>query len=340
MKCDRDPNGCGACQRFEIACSNIYGDGEAVELPNQVEAAGPLTQGGLKRRRTRAACNQCHQLKAKCSGDTPCTRCRAQGQKCSYRPAELALTSPRQSRNNANALPSGPEARPGVTTLGNKDNTRRYIEAYFEQNDSAGRMFLHRASTIADFHEDRLDPMLVQALAAFGSRQSACASESRKADDAMNQVEMDLLSSLEEIALSRLQALVLLLHYRRMSAKRNQLWMLLSLASRMAFTLCLNHEHEELSPVRQESNRRLMWSIYMLDTLGCAGLDSLAICPLSHLQIRLPCDERTYSFGVPSMTTRIHRPPPTTSTHAEGVLASILRLMPIRHQVLRQVKGC
>ena len=190
---------------------------------------------------------------------------------------------------------------------------------------------------MADFHQERLDPLVLRALCALGRCQLAPSTNSTdtKADKMMRRVEHSILAEMGDITLSRLQALTLLLHYRRMSAKRNELEMLLSLAARMAFTLCLNHEHQNLSPVRQECNRRLMWSIFMLDMLRCAGLDSLAVCSLSHLHIRLPCDEYSFVFGVPSSSPCLDQNSMNLPARSEDALARILRLMPVRHQVLK-----
>lgn len=251
----------------------------------------------------------------------------------------MQIRSPRAglaSKETANDEPSlDHRSRRGDS---GKDEASRYLEAYFEQNDSAGKVFLHKASTMADFHQGSLDPLVLQALCALGLRQLSAAENIENienADETMSQVEATILASMGEITLSRLQALALLLHYRRMSAKRNELWMLLSLATRMAFTLCLNHEHHDLAPVHQECNRRLMWSIYMLDTLGCAGIDSLAACPLTDIHIRLPCDEHSYAFGVASVNPRLDQAPSDLTTPSEDALAKILRLMPIRHEVLK-----
>lgn len=211
------------------------------------------------------------------------------------------------------------------------------LEAYFEQNDSAGRVFLHKALVMTEFHQDCLDPVVLQALYAAGLRLTTSDADTTKADQIMNKVEAAILIGIGNITLSRLQALTILLHYRRMSAKRNELWMLLSLAARMALTLCLNHEHPALSTVRQECNRRLMWSLYMLDTLGCAGIDSLTVLPLSSIHIRLPTDDHSYAFGVPSLTARMDEDPLDSTLHSEDAMAKVLRLMPIRHQVLRSV---
>lgn len=168
---------------------------------------------------------------------------------------------------------------PDAVALSAQVDAQKYLEAFFEQNDSAARLFMHKASVMADFHQNRLDPLVLQALCARGRCHLLPSTDAGavQAEKMMKQVECSILTGMGEITLSRLQALTLLLHYRIMTAKRNELWMLLSLAARMAFTLCLNHEHHDLSPVRQECNRRLMWSIYMLDTLLLDVLESTSL---------------------------------------------------------------
>ena len=291
----------------------------------------------MKRKRASLACSQCHQLKAKCSGGEPCTRCSTRGQSCNYSPAASDTSSSGLDRTlHAAKFTSITSSAVEATLLDriDKDSVQRYLEAYFDQNDSAGRVFLHKASTLSSYHEGSLNPLLLLALCGLGSRLIANDRKCKDSETWMAQVESTIMSQLGEISIPRLQALTLLLHHRRMTAKRNELWMLLSFASRMAFTLSLHMEDPRLPAVQQECNRRLMWSLYTLDSLGCGGLDALSVCSASQILIQLPCDDHSFSLGVVPSTARLTASP-LDKGRPEDVLAKTIRLLPVRHQVLK-----
>ena len=145
-----------------MRCSIVHTDHELSNSTSQV-----LAQGGLKRKRASLACSQCHQLKAKCSGGEPCTRCLTRGQSCNYSTAASDASSSGLDRTIDAARPTlitSPDFEATLLDRIDKDSTQRYLDAYFDQNDSAGRVFLHKASTLSSYHEGSLNPLVLLAL--------------------------------------------------------------------------------------------------------------------------------------------------------------------------------
>lgn len=84
MKCDRQASGCGACARLDFSCSYIASEAAVSATVRDLAASDSLTQAGTKRKRTRKACNSCRAVKAKCSGQQPCSRCNSLLRSCQY----------------------------------------------------------------------------------------------------------------------------------------------------------------------------------------------------------------------------------------------------------------
>ena len=216
--------------------------------------------------------------------------------------------------------------------------SRRLVEAYFEQQDSAGRIFLHRASVMTALHDNRLEPLLHKAICASGALVIGDKDLESLSIRLSLKVEQSILSGLYHCTLPRLQALTVLLHLLRARSSREALWMLLSIASRMAFTLRLNVEHANDSFCERESNRRLMWSLYLLDSIISAGVESLAVCPSSKIALRLPSNEYCFSLGMEAKTGYLFTASSTSTDPDMGELSYVVRLMSIRQDILRYAR--
>lgn len=73
VRCDSSRPTCGNCERLGFACTTT----------GQFEQVGRVSNH--ERRRARQACTNCHNLKARCSGQKPqCTRCLDRGLNCVY----------------------------------------------------------------------------------------------------------------------------------------------------------------------------------------------------------------------------------------------------------------
>jgi hypothetical protein len=114
----------------------------------------------------------------------------------------------------------------------------------------------------------------------------------------MDEAEMDALQNLGDLTIPRLQALTLLAFFEfTYHIHSTKALMFLGLAARLAFAKRLNYEDHTLSVVEQESRRRLMWSIFVLDKFCSGGVAELTLVSAESLEIRLPTIERAFGFG-------------------------------------------
>lgn len=212
-----------------------------------------------------------------------------------------------------------------------RSTERQYIQTYFEGAKPLTCVFLHRPSTLAEWNQGKLDPVLTKALCASGRSIEAGPSDALvrswicEARDAV-------LSSLSRVSIQQLQTLVLVIQYFIQAGDTVEAWNLLPLAARLAFTLQLNYERPDLDPLPRECRRRLIWSVYLLDRLFSGGLEELATCPAEYLHIRLPCDERSFERGLDSQADFLNG----ISQHGEmDAVAYLVRLYSTRERILR-----
>lgn len=136
-----------------------------------------------------------------------------------------------------------------------------------------------------------------------------------------------------DMSVPKLQALMLVIKFLFSMRFTGDVWVLLSIASRVAFTKRLNYERPAIDPVKQECLRRLMWSIYVVDKIFSGGIEDLTVCPTQRMHIRLPCSHHNFQLGSRSKA-------PFSRSRNENdtdlnVLAYLMRLYDIRDRVLR-----
>ncbi|ORY54699.1 fungal-specific transcription factor domain-containing protein [Pseudomassariella vexata] len=346
VKCDRVKVCCGACSRLSFHCS--FGGPSENPEPDSSTLSHPslLTQAGTKRKRVQSACLPCRKVKAKCSGDEPCARCRCRGIQC--------VRS--EDSNTQNQQPAEPLQHLGFTFSSapppssaialDKVTMRQYIEAYFAMTNPSTCIFLHRPTVLADWSRGRLNTLLQTALCASGMRLLALRTRNMiprgkaTARAWMQRVQTSVLMDVKKQSMDQLQILVLIIQFHFFEDEIAEAWNLLSLAARLAFTLGLNEEHEDSDPVVQESRRRLIWAVYLLDRMFSGGIEDLAVCPVNRLRIRLPCDDRSFQRGISSRAEYLDdtlHPTQTDRSHMD-LLAYHTRLAATRDRILSYTK--
>ncbi|KAI1019063.1 hypothetical protein LB503_009193, partial [Fusarium chuoi] len=271
-----------------------YVAGDAIEVSGG--HGEDLTQAGIKRRRILRACAACRSAKSKCSGTCPCNRCQSQGQECVFgdEPDSSCVdigievqTSPAStSQSHYGSVPS--QASPmdisasvtggtqRVFELENRDTIRQYLDTYFDKSDIADCVFLHRATTIAEWSQGKLEKTLLKAICASALRLAPTYhSETSPAHNWIKQVQQELVNHMGDMSVPKLQALMLVIKFLFSMRFTGDVWVLLSIASRVAFTKRLNYERPAIDPVKQECLRRLMWSIYVVDKIFSGGIEDL-----------------------------------------------------------------
>lgn len=167
-----------------------------------------------------------------------------------------------------------------------------------------------------------------------------------------------LFSKINNISVQETMAVVLLHEHDLRIGNYNSAFMLTGLAVRMAQALQINIEKTanvlsrgdegQLSWSCREARRRLMWSIYIMDTWVGSGVDELTLVDERDIKIQLPCTEHNFTLQIPCIVETI-RPgeylPFISAQDREkepidslDIPAQFIRLLSLRRKVLRYVK--
>lgn len=298
-----------------------------------------LTEAGLKRMRTRSACQQCKSHKARCSGTKPCDRCQTRGERCLWASEhDSGYDSQMQSSIGQSSEAAGysPTQLDANAILSDVFDSQHYIELYFDKANPSTIVFLHKPTVLADWSQGRLTSALTILLCGMGVFHGVSSDQRAKARDCIRSSQLAILSRIGEQSIEHLQTLVLLVQFHFRYGNIAEAWDLISLAARLAFTLRLNYEHQGIRPLAQESQRRLVWAIYQIDRMLSGGVEDLSVCPVDRMFIRLPCDDQSFHRGMPSRAAYLDSLGGIDGATVDA-LAYHLQLKAIRDRVLRYV---
>lgn len=356
--------------------------GAAAGVPG-MNPAGPMANDALNvhivaahppRRRVRQACQTCHSRKAKCSGTMPkCDRCRTHGLDCVYRPSKRSRMSSTpgaartqsddaglngangrdgyvsdQSRSVSDQAEGNVLARLGHLPPPEETVILRTFENFFRHIHHIPLFsYLHQASLMQRYHSGSMDRPLLLSLIGITSLLTDLGHGAREYGSRCVAVaEKLILRDLDRPTVLKIQALVLIIKHRIFCRRFSDAFMLTGLASRFAAALRLNHEIPKLCFLAQESRRRLMWSLYMIDIGMAAGHPDFTLW--AHrpemIDLKLPCNERNFEYDLPEVTEALAPPPalPDGSspplTDNVGFLALHIRIQWIRSKILAFTK--
>lgn len=245
------------------------------------------------------------------------------------RPADLPQDSP-----NSGSVNPGTASSTSFEEL-ERATTRSYLDSYFEAANRSTVPILHKSTVLADWSRGKLDPALLKVILTTAQyARDGYAGGTAAVRLALDEIQRHTIANWSSYSLNLLQVLVLLTRLRFQAGDYVEVWNLLPLAARMAFTLRLNHEQEHPNAVHQECRRRLLWAIFHLDRQFSGGLEDLAVCPPEKIHVRLPCDEHTFRRGAASRAAFLSDPEVQDDTGVD-VYAFLLRVLVIRDRVLR-----
>lgn len=184
-----------------------------------------------------------------------------------------------------------------------RETIRTFLDAFFDgPTDASSLPFLHKATILSHWLDNTLDETLLLAITASGMHLAPelMAESTTTAEKLMTRVHTTLLRNIGSQSTAQLQTLMLLIRYRFAVGAVTDVWVLLSIAARIAFTRRLNHENISIDPTEQEGLRRLVWSIFYLDKVLSGGVDDLVVCPQERMHIRLPSSDHAFQYGLPS----------------------------------------
>ncbi|KAL1849150.1 hypothetical protein Daus18300_013355 [Diaporthe australafricana] len=203
--------------------------------------------------------------------------------------------------------------------------------------------FLHQASLMQRYHSGSMDRPLLLSLIGITSILTDLGPGAREyGNRCISAAEGLIQRDLGRPTVLKIQALVLIIKHRIFCRRFSDAFMLTGLASRFAAALQLNHEHPRLCFLAQESRRRLMWSLFMIDIGMAAGHPDFTLW--AHrpecIDLKLPCNERNFEYDLPEVTESLVPPhrqsdgslPPLTDK--VGFLALHIRIQWIRSKIL------
>lgn len=139
------------------------------------------------------------------------------------------------------------------------------------------------------------------------------------------------------------KAAVLLHDYELRVGNYSSAFIITGLTVRLAQCLQLNVElgnetaSPRFSPAVNESRRRLMWSVYIMDCWVGSGVDELTLLSDADISINLPCGENNFILERIEVTAQSIPFNENFGLHAENldIAAQFVRLMSIRKRALR-----
>ncbi|KAJ5263520.1 hypothetical protein N7478_011125 [Penicillium angulare] len=148
--------------------------------------------------------------------------------------------------------------------------------------------------------------------------------------------ESMIMSSSKRPSISKTQALILVIRYKVWTGSYDDAFMLMAQLTRSAFALRINHETTKPPYFMQESRRRLMWAIYILDSMISCGIQEYTLCPIGSIHIRLPCPEDDFELNNETNVEYIR--PYGTSSERVGIIGHYIRIINIHDEVIRYTR--
>lgn len=208
--------------------------------------------------------------------------------------------------------------------------------------------FLQEESTYIEIEQKRLHPIIAAAVCATTAHViQPNQSKIPFADRCADQVDFYLFRNMDSLlrrgAHENLIILVCAIIYFWHGGQMGKVWMYMGLSARLITALQLNWDNAGEPPLKQESNRRLVWSVYILDHLLAGGFDEHLLLRDVDMHIKLPVSDEILlqpsnlsPAGQTSMAAG-----PSGSQHGGQKLSldgHHLRLHRIRHQILGVTK--
>ncbi|KAK8026564.1 zinc finger transcription factor 1 [Apiospora marii] len=330
----------------------------------KITPTGTVTEAGTIRKRAQRACANCHRHKAKCSGDLPaCSRCRSSSLTCEYAPSKRRFAnvaappepaepdvsttsvSVKEQQSPESQTPPTMEiaydpSPDSQTTLLKRDIILQHMDVYFEAFWYVPcQGILHPATTYRLIEENSLPPYLAAAVVSITATMVTNISQGRLlAAQCNEQVEQYVMRKFGHMDPDLLVLQAFVTTYNWMSGPLSKVWMWTSTAARLARCLGLTHEPEyrpeEGGFARQESLRRAVWQVWIIDRYLSGGFEEHVLLPSSTMQLKLPCNDDVFRQGLPSTEATLHEP----NQGDFSLNAAHIRLLNLRTQILSSMK--
>jgi hypothetical protein len=216
----------------------------------------------------------------------------------------------------------------------------RMFEAFFQHiHPIPLYSFFHKASLVQRFEAGTLDHALILSIIGITCQYLDMGPGMRDYGHAcLREAEAQVMADVGQPSVIKIQALVLIIRHHAQQRRYSNSFVLLATASRFAYALRLNYEAPKLCFLAQESRRRLMWSLYIIDTTLAGGIRELVIWPTSSIHIQLPCQERNFEFDLWQETEPLQPKANEPLAESIGSLGMYVRILWLRHRILQTTK--
>ncbi|KAL4971703.1 hypothetical protein BDW66DRAFT_155388 [Aspergillus desertorum] len=316
VRCDRRQKTCGTCERLQFECSFGQPPADASSPRKRITQPAPP-----ERRRAIRACLACRRLKARCSGELPeCDNCRQRQKRCRYVNTDAAANKPLEAVDD-------PKGWSPLFPIRRQEMVDAIDRFFYHLYPIPSFAFLHEASLRQQCQDGTLDQTLALALAAvvnvFLCSDAAIFQARRSCRSWIQRVEAELWEHLHQPSIRQVQCLLLAVHYHIQSGGFSRAYMLAGIAARSATALRLNYERPDLEPCAQETRRRVLWALTIIDGHFSVGLPEYETMPYAIVYQQLPCPEEEFSG---SQSGALNHP---------NLLAACLQVSKIQRDVMR-----
>ncbi|KAH7345838.1 hypothetical protein BKA66DRAFT_448046 [Pyrenochaeta sp. MPI-SDFR-AT-0127] len=238
------------------------------------------------------------------------------------------------------SLPPVPAELVAISSSLDGPMVTRMLEAFFRHiQPIPAYSYFHKASLLHRFEAGLLNSGLVLALIG-----TTC--DMLEMGPSMREIGRDCLSKAETMVMKdiatpsavKIQALILIIKAHCRQGQMTAAFVLLAVASRFAYALRLNHEAPKLCFLEQESRRRLMWSLFMIDTTLAGGIREFSLCEAESIYIQLPCPEHNFEFDIQQETESLKLKGNLSASDSLGSLGMYLRVLWLRYRILQTTK--
>lgn len=216
---------------------------------------------------------------------------------------------------------------------------KAHIDAFFELvYPIPAYSFLHRAILMRQFSKGECSIPLLKVVCASASifLVRSEEDEARRTQWAVD-AEQFVLSRIDDPSLVNLQIMVLLTLSCTYSRNIKKGMSLLAMASRMAYMTRMNYEVANIPFMLAETRRRVMWGIWMIDSIYSGGLPEFTTCSAVTVHIRLPCKELNYEMDIEIVSENLYADPGSVPSE-QGIMGYFIRILDIRDRILRYVE--
>lgn len=303
IKCDENRPTCSNCSRLRVSC------------------AWDHRSGNKQRSRSNKACLRCQARKIKCYSSGPsqtCVPCLEERSDCTRATPGGIQASNTASEYGGAATSEQSTSRP---LLPEKGTLRQLLCAFFDgPYHFCFYAFLHAPTFMQMFDSGHLPESLLLITAATSLRMMEPQSPSpdRWADECRRRTMLEVF---EPPTQSTLQTLILLQRYEWHRGSHVSAWIISAIAVRLTHALQLNlelpeneHGGRSVSMIVREMRRRTLWGCLVMESLMEGGRNPFSNLDLSSIEVRLPCDERSFRLGIESHPNSLLEPGVPRST--------------------------